>query len=59
MTLWQREATSSATVPPEIKAKVIRENTAKLYGLPVPDALPAEDKLADPDAAWGREWIHR
>ena len=52
MTLWQREATSSATSPPEIGAKVIRENTAKLYGRPVPDALSAEDKPADTRAAW-------
>ena len=44
---------------PETKAKVLRENVSRVFGMPVPEPMPA---VAAPnmEEAWGgREWIQR
>ena len=43
---------------PEIRAKVLRENTAKLYGKPIPEQMPREP-APDMEAVWGRLWINK
>ena len=44
---------------PETKAKVLRENVARVYGKPVPEPMPAE-AAPDMEALWGkRAWIQR
>ena len=44
---------------PETMAKVLRENVARVYGMPVPEPMPAED-APDMEERWGeRAWIQR
>ena len=44
---------------PETKAKVLRENVARVYGKTIPDPMPAE-AAPDMEAVWGeRAWIQR
>ena len=46
-------------LPGETLAKVLRENVAKAYGMPVPAAMPRE-AAPDMTGVWGeRDWIQR
>lgn len=40
------------------RAKVLRENTAKLYGKPIPEPMPRQE-APDMEAVWGRLWINK
>ncbi len=43
---------------PATRAKVLYQNVAQLYGMPVPAPMPRQP-LTDPETVWERPWIHR
>jgi hypothetical protein len=43
---------------PDIRAKLLRDNVAALYGKPVPAPMPREE-APDMEAVWGRLWIRK
>lgn len=45
-------------VAPEAKAKVLSQNVAAVYGLPVPEPMPRQP-APDPETLWPRPWLKR
>jgi uncharacterized protein len=43
---------------PSVRRKVLCENVAQLYGMPIPEPMPRQP-APDMEAVWGRLWINR